>query len=484
MNTRFALAALVGTTALLAALPLDATAQTFAAVALDDKARRAQLDNEVATNLRNVGIGVVVGEELVEKLESRQSDEPDPELLGRFAGLTTSIGSGVNEYFYAGNERAVELLAPAFDLGVNNRDVLARRPDYAEQVYSAGVVLVRAYRDADKDSSADAVVNILARHFPSKSASAATVPPDVIKLIVAAKKKVAEDEAFLEFEGIGEGNCTTYLNGFPVTGRVAVVPDLTYFARHDCGRERTPTWEIRAGRGEVRVVPIMSGPYTEFELASSSVRDRARAERLMQAIAFWTDLDGVVGASTRGVDDQELVVGRWMPSGVTWSDGISSANLQAALSRVFPELDGELGSASPAGADAGVSESEASGDGPGALPWLALGGGSIAAAGGVVLFLAANTLDAELECSVDTASTGRDCSGVEAKRFTPGEIDDATSRVNLQRIGAYTAWGLGAVAIGWGIYALVTHDSGEQPTATFGVSPTRGGAAATLDIRF
>ncbi len=464
----------------LALLPCAASAQTFGVIALDAEARATELDAEVSVNLNNAGVGVVTGDELAQRLEEKQSAEPDDALLGRFAGLTTSIGNGVNEFFYSGNDSAIELLSPAFDLGVNNREVLARRPDYAEQIYSAGIVLVRAHNAENQTSSSDAIVQILARHFPSKTASASTVPPKIIKRIEDAKAKIAAAETTLELEGIGDGNCTSYLNGFPVDGPVSVEPELVYYVRHDCGRDRTPTWAVKVPAGQSLVVPVLSGPHSEFELASSSVRDRAKAERLMKALVFWADVDGMVAASTKGANETEVVVARWTPTGVSWSDGISSKNIQVALSKVFPELDSD---------QLASVESESSverGDGPGIVPWIAIGGGTAIAGVGVLLYILAEGLNDEVECRIlenNTRATDRDCTGVAAKQFTPEELDTANSRVTIQRIGAYSSWAIGAGAIAYGVYALLSHEPASE-TAQFGLSPLRGGAEATLTIQF
>ena len=60
--------------------------------------------------------------------------DPPRTVANQFVGLTSRIARGIEKFFYKGNQAALEILTPAFNLGMAHLDVLARRPDFASQV--------------------------------------------------------------------------------------------------------------------------------------------------------------------------------------------------------------------------------------------------------------------------------------------------------------------------------------------------------------
>ena len=106
-------------------------------------------------------------------------------------GADIVIAAGVESFFYRSNESAIEIISPMFDLGIAHPEVLSRRPDFADQIFSAGIILVRAHGNLGNEEDRRAVARLLVKRFPSKEASATTVPPKVIKLLEEERANIA-----------------------------------------------------------------------------------------------------------------------------------------------------------------------------------------------------------------------------------------------------------------------------------------------------
>ena len=116
----------------------DVQAHRVAVVALDDSARAGSLIQTVSGLLDRAKFDVVVGDRLQRALAERLVAAPRGAVAAKFAGMANVIADGVEQFFYKGNQAAIDKLSPVFDMGLADLEVLARRPDFAAQIYQAG----------------------------------------------------------------------------------------------------------------------------------------------------------------------------------------------------------------------------------------------------------------------------------------------------------------------------------------------------------
>lgn len=458
--------------------------------ALDDSVRAQKLDQQVAEALGEAGLTVIHGYELQSIIESSIVPPPDSELASRFSSVSTVIGDGIKAFFYDGNTTAIERLSPVFDLGITHREVLTRRPDLADQVYEAGVVLLRAYQNEGQEDEMEAIGSLLVKTFPTRSPSPNTVPPKIIKYLQERSAELAQGGAELEFVGVGQGECIGYVNGAKVEGNAfPVSPGYDYFLRLDCGKSDSVVWRTTVSPSERKVVPVTSINPLDHEMESSSIEARRKTEDYMATLAHWANLHAVVGVSRKAAPGQDgVLVGRMERGATSWSDGVQNKSVRTALQRVFPEIARDIPNIGSEG------EAQASGGGwtSDTIGWIFSGVGVGSAAGGAVVLILAEQRARQLLCSEtapnDVQRPASECdedilADLSGQQATD-EYQRLSDEVKRNRIIGWTLVGVGAASLGYGVYRFVTADEsdGQKTTLIPVVGPNYAGAK--LDVRF
>lgn len=410
--------------------------------------------DEVAKNLAAAGLEVYSGEELATRIAPRQMPPPDPELAAKFSGISTVIASGVERFFYKGNEAAIETLSPIFDLGISHPELLARRPDFADQIYAAGIILVRAHKNLEDEQNMLATARLLVKRFPSKQPSATTVPPKVIRLLDEERARLTTEESRLRLRPItrSEG-CTTYLNGAPATANLDYVVEggAEYFVRVDCGDEAGIVWRVGTPSGKSVAVPAPSEDPLAFRMDASDVTARRHAEGYLAATAYWTGVETIVGVLRPDPSNDALVLVRLEADGsAQWSDGLSKESIQRAIVRVFPELQDRVTPENE------VVVADAAGSRVDVVGWSFVAGGVTSGTMGTVLLLTAQRRSKVLTCSNLGTPDAALCAGEEELTFTPDEYRQNAAAIRVRRTIGWSAVAIGAAALGFGVWHVVS----------------------------
>ena len=455
-------------------------------VVLDAEKDDTALIERISRNLPAKRVAVVSGTDLVARYESRQAAPVEADVPDKFKDLTGRIAAGVKKFFYENNREAVTHLSPIFDLGMHHRRYLAARPDIADHIYEAGIVLVRAHEGAGDRVRAEAVVRLMVKYFPSKRPSASMVPPKVIRQFEEIADEVGAAESKLVLQGIESEGCTPHINGIPSAFDVpiSVHPEISYFVGLDCGEQHPVIWTITPETGGVETIPLSGANPLTTKMPHNDFGNRRRAEMLLQTLAYWTGLQTIIGVSREGVTSEAVLVVRVeRGGGGVWSDAADDASIRRALLAVFPEV---AAPAAPRATEAGVLDGESdSAEGGWPWGWIALStGGAFLIGGGVGLWLAEER-SLEIACSSDVDSspffdgqagsdverlTEEDCAAYKTRNLalpTKEDYDSAISGVDNTRILSYSALGVGVVGVAYGIYRLVT--DGEPEPASVGL---------------
>ncbi len=455
----------------------DEPAPRVAVVALDDTTEVGALTKSTSALLDAEKYDVVAGERLERQLDEHRAPEISDELASKFAGLANTVGDGVKSFFYKGNETAVERLSPIFDLGMGHPEVLARRPDFAEQIFQAGLVLVRAYRRLEQQDNAEAAASLLVRRMPASDPAPSTAPPKIIRFFEAQREALAERETRLAVEQVGnDGDCTTYVNGSTLeeTDRTLVVaPDEPYYLRLECGRAETPVWKTTLPAGETTRVPISGRDPLAFSMVRANFRQRRLAEAHLRLVAHWTGIDrvlGVYGVPDSSEEKSALVVHVGPDGDANWSDTVDRGEIRGAIARVMPELDPD---ATPERAAVPRRQT----DRAHWLDWTLTGLGAVGLTGGTYLAVVTERRARRIQCATGARS---DCDGLAPLQFdTSAEADRAEREVNGARAGYIAALAAGAGLATWGIVRLATRPDARPERATrsprLGLAPTPRG---------
>ena len=477
--------------------PLSTQAQSpskrarFGVLALDESEGTRLAARAVTRKLRRNGHEVRDQQELHQLLRRRLAPEPDEETSGRLAQASGSIAEGIRIFFYESQTQAIELLSPAFNAGMANRAVLARRRDLAAQIYEAGVFLMRSYQETNQDEEALAVASLLARHFPHKSPDNRTAPPEVVEFVDAQKKKRMSDGTQLVLEPLGQArdeDCTLTLNGLPVVKKRPYPVDarLTYYARVECPTRSSKVWALELEAGRTHRVPLIVESPFELRLRTDSLEARERVESQLQFLRYWSGVDLALGVSARGSQesrDAALIARVEADLPPRWSD---ERSLEEVLPRIIPEYLG--GSAQP------PVRTDRSGPGP--LPWVMTSAGILGlGVGGFLTWQGAQQLD-RARCS--EASASRDpatCQDVE-DAYTYEELGEseqeqiATLNARFTQAQRQRNLGLG-VTIAGGVLTLggltwwwLGRDADEDTRAHWHLAPAPGGGAVSIQGRF
>lgn len=477
-------------------------------VALDDSARSGSLANSVSELVGRSDCDVVAGVELRKRLEERQSPAPASKTASKFSGIGSTVSAGVKDFFYKGNDAAVAKLKPVFEMGVENLTVLARRPDYADQVYHAGIILVRAYLKMNEEGEAGKVADRLVTLFPSRRPSTETVPPNAVEFIAKRRRALEEGGTQLKVLKLDRARCKAFINGIPADEKAYPASSRQrYHLTMDCGSASGPVWSIKPTEGALAEAPVTDAHPFDYEMKSANFESRTRAEGILRNVAYWAGLNHVLGVSSKGVGEESfLVVRQEKTGGAIWSDATDPRAIGRVLSKVWPEQADAAGGAweepvTPLGAGNG-----ASGGGGRKTVGFILGGTGLALTGGSLAyyFLGPVKYRKRMECT--SASVGdpnlgpgaAGCEGIDPFESYPESgtqeeqeawVAESNATADRAEILAWTGVGLGAAALTTGVVLLVTGPESpgqgaraDKPAFYVAPGPTRRGAA--FGIRF
>lgn len=413
--------------------------------------------SRMAEMLAGAGRDVVDGGPVFEAVSQHRIDVPI-EVAEEFVGVSERIAQGGNDFFYKGENQALEILSPLLELGVRHFAYLASRPDLVPQFYEAGLIVLRAFQGLKRPDDVKATANLLARLFPALSPSLKTAPPDVLEMMRNAKASVLENggaKVGVRVEGID--NCRRYLNGTPIgDGSYPVASQTPVYVFVECQGRRSGVWELRLASGRNVVVPIVPGYEDNFAMSDDSYQSRRDAELVMQAIAFWGGFDEVVGLRQPATQQTApTLFGHLREGHVTWTE---TRDVPAFVGFVEKTFDVQVA----AGAAPETRTDYAA--------WSLVGGGALAALGGGAMVLWGNATAQDILCSGSALQQpdAGDCSGVQTP-LSESEFETERTKANVLRIGGISLVGAGVVALAWGVWRLVDDDVPEQ------IRPTGGG---------
>lgn len=464
----------------------------FGVVVLDDAQGSREIARGVVRTLDSYKYEVLDPYAVRRRLEERHVPPPSDEVGARFEGFTSMISDGVKAYFYDGTKTAIKYLAPAFNTGVTNREMLAHRPDRAAQVYEAAVVLMRAYRDRGDQENADAIASLLARHYPHHLPSTASAPPEVQALVKARIQELLDPATSIVLRPLGPAReCTVTLNGIEVEVGTSypVDPTLDYFVSLDCPSFSPSVWRLSPPAGQVSEVPLVSGDPLEVAMSASDEASRQRAEDRLRAVRFWADIDlllGVSSAAASELEEHDVLLARVEATRQpVWSDETAREGLDTLLPALLPEYIHEPGSAPLATADAPPRERRASGKLGKAAP-LILAGAGLAGVGVSGYFLReANQEYVRTICSEANGSRDPDrCADVE-DAYTYEDLGDTeqeqidtlqlylTDATRSRRIAAGATIATGVLAVGGLTWWLLRRRDPAEAALLLQPSPSR-----------
>ncbi len=431
---------------------------SVAVVSLDLPVNKSA-EQSVLKTLSNANVNVISPEELQARLEKAQSPIPTPKIAGKFARMSALISKGIEKFFYESEKKSIQKLQPVFDMGMNNIHALARRADYADQIFQAGILLIRAYKIRNKKENADAIVRLIVGNFPTQSFSASVIPPKLIRRLENARLTIAKDKTTIELVNHGSSECEAYLNGFsaPLNTPIFVKPDTNYHIRLDCGVEDQTVWQTKLKKGEKLAVPLNAGNPLIIGLSKDDLQARQIAETSLQAVMFWANIDHIVGVSESFKEGGNVLVVRIQKGeSPRWSDGASKKDVYKALIRVFPEL----------GLTSNDEEESVSQSGEGEwLGWVLMGTGVAVAGTGVYLWFGTLDKQKELECGYGNLT---DCDGIRIRDPESKDFIADQDAVDSRILASYVLYGVGGVAFAYGLYRVLTQ---EESTAGLSVAP-------------
>jgi hypothetical protein len=373
-------------------------------------------------------------------------------------------------------------------MGMSHPEVLARRPDYAQQIFEAGIVLIRAYKNLEQEDNARAVARLMIKTLPGLKASPATAPPPIIRYLQKQREEVASNGTRLGIEIVDGSDCNTYVNGSPVQEReYTVAHEVTYYVTMDCGGELAPVWRTNVAKGTTLVAPVAPRDPLDFVMKDGTFRQRRSAEGYLRMVAFYADVPRVLGVSRElGDGDENLLVLRVERGGeALWSDSTDETKVRRVLAKVMPEY--QMATSQPV---AGVSLSQGEARRTDWLGWGLVGGGAAFAGSGAYLVVAAGWIEKSVYCSANYENdyTADECSRWDTydQDLPPEFVDDELARANRQRIIGWSLVGVGAVGVGLGAYRLLTSGSAEtdRSLATVSIVPLLGPGRAGVRLRF
>ncbi|MFB6352172.1 MAG: hypothetical protein ABEN55_01165 [Bradymonadaceae bacterium] len=413
---------------------------------------------------------------LLDRVEQRRAEPVSERVAAKFSGIANVIGEGVRSFFYKGNETVVEKLTPVFDLGMGHPEVLARRPDFADQIFQTGVILVRAYINLEQREDAAAVAQLLARRLPGMEPAPSTAPPNIIRFFREQRKAVADGGATLRVEKVGADDCTSYVNGSAVGNRaLTVAAEEPYYLTVECGDTESPVWKRAFEPGEEATVSVSAGEPLEIAMKNANFQERKRAEDYLRLVSEWTGIPQVLGvkqptAETEG--DSVLVVRVGADGEASWSDTSRGGEVNQAIARVMPDYQ-----------PAGSASNRAAGGRHRWLDWTLAAGGVAILAGGTAGGVLTENRAHRIQCSTGAASS---CAGVTLLEFdNSAELRRAERQVNTARAGYISALAVGAGLTTWGTWRLLQKPKKETKRASnMRLQPGPGPVGVSVHVRW
>ena len=477
--------------------------RSLAVVTLDKGVGTDTIASTILKTLRSGPFELQDAEALRAEFRQHQVVAPGKEVAAKFSKGMPDVTSGIRSYFYESYKQSIQKLLPIFNMGLQNLDMLAHRPDLAAQVYEAGTVLLRAYLDTGDKQNADAVATLLARHFPTHKPSTASAPVEVVQFVEKRKAKLAQHKSTLDFRIVdGTPSCRIFINGTPWNREeaaqssqgFAVDPTLTYRVKLDCGRSESFVWRVKPRKGAALVIPITDRDPFGFTMSDGQFASRSRAEQYLRCIAFWTQTATLIGVTQAGATsnskDGVLFVRLDDARSASWSDGANRETIRRLLVRVLPELEGQklgpdamqplLNTPGPSQGQVAASSS-GSGSSSKVGAWVTLGAGVVAAGVGGGFLYAAELEARRLACSPVSSGDKAGCEDVTdayPDRLGAAQFDEQRGVVSTRRIVGASALVLGAALGTVGVILLTT--GGEEGAAKqdvrVGIAPRAGGA--------
>lgn len=426
--------------------------------------------------LETAGVEVVTHEQLADLLDARRSLGVPAELSAQFAGLTDGIADGVEKFFYKSDQSAVARLQPLFSLGVDHPEVLSRRPDYARQVFEAGVVLVRAYTRLSDEAAARLTARQMVMALPGLNASAATAPPKIIQFLHEEREALAEGASELVVEVVDGAGCAAYVNGTPVRGRAyPVEAGRAYFLRVECGREAAPIWRWEAVEGATSRVLIGREDPLELALGDGGVPRERALQGYLEMIALWSGVPDSIGVAPAAGGGGVVLVGKMGAGEPTWSEAGRVAGVDRMLARVMPGYSLSGGASVPDPEPVVVGSARRWG----AWGWTGAGVASVGSA--TYLLHRASAMQTRVECAanVEPDHTAQRCARWETfgAELEESWVRRQYRRAHRMRLAAWPLAGVGAVALGYGLFQLLRPVEAQRPIVDLRPGPTAVGAS-------
>ncbi len=349
-------------------------------------------EQSVLKALANAGVEPLSPSMLRARLDQAKSKRPTSEVAGKLAKMSSRISKGVEKFFYESEKKSIAYLQPVFDLGMNNMGALARRADYANQIFQAGLLLLRAYEERNKKENAQTIVDLMIRNFPTQPFTTSVIPPKIVSRLETARTRLADSKTSIELVNrYASKECVAYLNGIeaPLNKPIPVAPDTYYHVRLDCGVQNQVVWKTEVKEGTRLSVPLTAGNPLTIGLAANDLNARQAAENALQTILFWADLNHIIGVSENVQNDPSVLLVKIQKGDFArWSDGADTEDIYKALVRLFPELPDEQGGSVSGSANGGT----------GYLGPILLGSGVVITGIGVGFLFDAITSDYDLNC--------------------------------------------------------------------------------------
>jgi hypothetical protein len=453
-----------------ASVPPRQLTRRVAVVALGEGSKSGSVMQTLLTLLDDDGFEVLEEERLRRLTDTSLVPDTPPEISRQFVGLSTRIGEGIEKFFYKGNDAALDRLTPVFNLGMAYPEVLARRPDFARQIFEAGLVMIRAYRNLKRHDDARRLARGLVEAFPGFDARSNSVPPEVVALLSNQREELAASGTKLQIEMVRGEGCQALVNGTSVgASPFAVSAETKYFVTMECGGGAAPLWRVQPVKSVTTRVPIATRHPLDYVMPNGGFRHRKSAEAYLQMVSFWADVPRVLGvadAEDADASDSVILVHLEADGRAGWSDRADKKTVSRMLVRVMNDYDGR-----PAKPE-GQSWPQGSSESTDWLSWSLIGTGVLAAGAGTYGLFAAGARAKELRCSpdVNSGATEAECAGVREIYFANArEFEQASNQVDTVNLISGLGLAAGLSLVGWGVYRLSTHEPASTPRLSWSV---------------
>lgn len=456
-----------------------------AVVALGEGSKSGSVMQTLLTLLDDDGFEVLEEERLRRLIDTSVVPHTPPEISRQFVGLSTKIGEGIEKFFYKGNDSALEILTPVFNLGMAYPEVLARRPDIARQIFEAGLVMIRAYRNLKRHDDARRLARGLVEAFPGFDARSNSVPPVVVELLAKQREEMAAAGTKMQIDMVRGEGCQALVNGTAVgSSPFPVSAETKYFVTMECGSGAAPLWRVQPAESATTQVPIATRHPLDYVMPNGGFRHRKLAEAYLNMVTFWADSPRVLGvadAEDASASDSVILVHMGADGRAGWSDRADKKTVSRMLVRVMNDYGGR-----PLARDTEVSVQEDA-NRTDWLAWSLIGASVVAAGASTYGFVAADARAQELRCSpdVDSGATEAECAGVQKLSFANSqEFDDAARQVDVVNVVSGVGLAAGIGLAGWGIYRLSTERALANDALSWGVGFTGRSAHVRARLSF